>query len=321
MVGNSGSKKDEPRRYFSTLYYSNQESRNSLPTANEQVELAKLKTDYEGTRYQVPLDRENIVDVRALFSEIEEIYANQVSNQGDMRWFREHTLNTEGNDYDYRFWLQYQVEQISAGNRSMRLLKSRSKEFNNTLSKLADLSLKVAENLYQMANDVVSNEITNKNHPLSYLIELNDKVKNDIIIRNKVISIHFQYERDCNNNRITKFVEDKPLFYHLSNTMLQVFFKSIRKSTKLKYFNNKQELIDALAGLDFVDVDGKSIDDLLVDMRNVLLANNNNDLMEKYYVDKFVCETNSFFRKLHNKIGKILKKWSTYYGAVPKKKQ
>jgi len=86
MVGNSGSKKDEPRRYFSTLYYSNQESRNSLPTANEQVELAKLKTDYEGTRYQVPLDRENIVDVRALFSEIEEIYTNQVSNQGDMRW-------------------------------------------------------------------------------------------------------------------------------------------------------------------------------------------------------------------------------------------
>ena len=83
-----------------------------------------------------------------------------------MRWFREHTLNSEGSDYDYRFWLQYQVEEISAGNRSMRLLKSRSKEFNDTLSKLADLTLKVAENLYEMANDVVSNEITNNIHPL-----------------------------------------------------------------------------------------------------------------------------------------------------------
>ena len=294
MVRNTGSNKDEPRKYFSTLYYENQESRTSLPTAKEQAELAKLRTNYEGTRYQIPTDRKDIVDVRALFEEVEEIYATEVSNQGDMRWFREHTLNSEGSDYDYRFWLQYQVEEISAGNRSMRLLKSRSKEFNDTLSKLADLTLKVAENLYEMANDVVSNEITNNIHPLSYLIELNDKVKNDIIIRNKVISIHFQYERDCNNNRITKFVEDKPLFYHLSNTMLQVFFKSIRKSTKLKYFNNKQELIDALAELDFDDIDGKSIDDLLVDMRNVLLAINNNDLMEKYYVDKFVCETNSF---------------------------
>ena len=321
MVGNSGSNKGEPRKYFSTLYYANQESRNSLPTADEQAELAKLKTNYEGTRYQIPTDKENIADVRALFEDIEDIYATEVNKQGDMRWFREHTINTEGSDYDYRFWLQYQVEEISAGNRSMRLLKSRSKEFNDTLSKLADLTLKVAENLYEMANDVVSNEITNNIHPLSYLIELNDKVKNDIIIRNKVISIHFQYERDCNNNRITKFVEDKPLFYHLSNTMLQVFFKSIRKSTKLKYFNNKQELIDALAELDFDDIDGKSIDDLLVDLRNVLLAINNNDLMEKYYVDKFVCETNSFFRKLHNKIGKILKKWSTYYGAVPKRKK
>ena len=321
MVSNSGSKKDEPRKYFSTLYYSNQESRKLLPTAEEQAELAKLKTNYEGTRYQVPLDRGNIVDVRALFREIEEIYATQVSNQGDMRWFREHTVNTEGNDYDYRFWLQYQVEEISAGNRSMRLLKSRSKEFNNTLSKLADLSLKVAENLYQMANDVLSNEITNNIHPLSYLIELNDMVKHDIIIRNKVISIHFQYERDCDNNRITKFVEDKPLFYHLSNTMLQVFFKSIRKSTKLKYFNNKKELIDALAELDFHDVDGKSIDDLLDDLGNELVIRKNRDLIKKYYTNKFVCETNSFFRKLHNKVGKILKKWSIYYGAVPRKKK
>ena len=153
------------------------------------------------------------------------------------------------------------------------------------------------------------------------LIELNDKVKNDIIIRNKVISIHFQYERDCNNNRITKFVEDKPLFYHLSNTMLQVFFKSIRKSTKLKFFNNKKELIDALAELDFHDVDGKSIDDLLDDLGNELVIRKNRDLIKKYYTNKFVCETNSFFRKLQNKVGKILKKWSIYYGAVPRKKK
>ena len=62
MVGDSGSKKGEPRKYFSTLYYANQESRNSLPTAEEQAELAKLKTNYEGTRYQVPADMHNVQD-------------------------------------------------------------------------------------------------------------------------------------------------------------------------------------------------------------------------------------------------------------------
>ena len=100
-----------------------------LPTAEEQAELAKPGTNYEGTRYQIPTDRENIVDVRALFKDIEDIYANsEASNRGDMRWFREHTINTEKVVIMIIDWVLYQVEEISVGNRSMRLLKSRSKE-------------------------------------------------------------------------------------------------------------------------------------------------------------------------------------------------
>ena len=56
MVRNTGSNKGELRKYFSTLYYANQESRTSLPTAKEQAELTKLRTNYEGTRYQIPTE-------------------------------------------------------------------------------------------------------------------------------------------------------------------------------------------------------------------------------------------------------------------------
>ena len=147
MVGNSGSKKGEPRKYFSTLYYANQESRNSLPTAEEQAELAKLKTNYEGTRYQVPADMHNVQDAQKTFEQIDKDYEDNVVNKNKIQWNREHSLEHKNSDYDYRFWLQYQVEEISAGNRSMLLSESRTQEFHDALSKLSSLTLKVAEEL------------------------------------------------------------------------------------------------------------------------------------------------------------------------------
>ena len=233
MVDKSGSKPSEPRRYFSTLYYKNQTLRQKLPTEEEQQELENLLTDYEGKRYQIPDDIDTNVDPRNEVKRIEEDYEKHAKNIGDMRWLREHCLETEGSDYHYRFWLQYQVEQISAGNRSMRLLKSRSKEFNDAMSKLSHLTLEVAENLYTMSRDVVDSDVTNNIHPLAYLIELNDRVKSDIIILNNVKDLHFQYERDCNNNVVKQYVEQKPLFYHLSNTTVSYTHLTLPTSPKV----------------------------------------------------------------------------------------
>ena len=321
MVEKFGSKTSEPRRYFSTLYYKNQTLRQKLPTEEEQQELENLLTDYEGERYQIPDDIDTNVDPRNEVKRIEEEYQKHAKNIGDMRWLREHCLETEGSDYHYRFWLQYQVEQISAGNRSMRLLKNRSKEFNDAMSKLSHLTLEVAENLYTMSRDVVDSDVTNNIHPLAYLIELNDRVKSDIIILNNVKDLHFQYERDCNNNTVKKYVEQKPLFYHLSNTMLQVYFKSIRKSTKLKFFKNKDELLATLADLDVIASEKETFNELLSRLSNELLLAHNQSVASTYYNSKYVCETNSFFRKLHNKIGKVLKKWAKYYGVVPQRRR
>ena len=314
MVKKGGLK--EPRKYFSTLYYGGQESRTKLPTNDEQQELKLLKTDYEGKRYEVPEVMEHVLETKAMFEQIHDDYNTSphitTENKNDMRWLREHSLLTSGNDYDYRFWLQYQVEEISAGNRSMRLVKSRSKEFRDAMSKLSKLTIKVSEHLHSMSLDVINSETTDNIHPLAHLFEVNDKVANDEIPNtlDTIMKKNFQYEINSKNNGLIKYIKEKPLFYHLANSMLQVFFKSIRKSTKLKYFENKQQLIDALADINYTDVDDKTNEQLLSIMRNELAALRNKDAMEKYYVSKYVCETNSFFRKLHNKIGKVLEKWA-----------
>ena len=154
---------------------------------------------------------------------------------------------------------------------------------------------------------VINSDVTNNIHPLAYLIELNNRVKSDIIILNNVKELHFQYERNCDNNIVKQYVEEKPLFYHLSNTMLQVYFKSIRKSTKVKFFQNKDELLETLTHLGVIASKDETFDELLNRLRNELLLAHNQDVANDFYRSKYVCETNSFFRKLHNKIGKVLK--------------
>ncbi|MCH1482217.1 MAG: hypothetical protein L7T81_08270, partial [Candidatus Poseidoniaceae archaeon] len=223
---------EEPRKYFSTLYYDGQESRTELPTNDEQQELKLLKTDYEGKRYKVPADMQNILETKAMFEQIHDDYNTSPhitkENKSDMRWLREHSLMTSGNDYDYRFWLQYQVEEISAGNRSMRLVKSRSKEFRDAMLKLSKLTIKVSEHLHSMSCDVINSETTDNIHPLAYLIEVNDKVANDEIPNtlDTIMRKNFQYEINSKDNGLINHIKEKPLFYHLANSMLQVFFKS-----------------------------------------------------------------------------------------------
>ena len=335
MVEKKGSKEDEPRRYFSTLYYSNQESRTSLPTVDEQAELAKLTTDYEGTRYQVPAGMHDVRDARKLFKEIDEDYDANAANKDDIRWNREHSLDNKNSDYDYRFWLQYQSEEISAGNRSMQLMKSRSKEFRDAMSKLSDLTVEVAENLYSMSYDVVNTDSkTSKLHPLAHLIELNrlmlkesnttTKGLGEIILQRTktwsyVMDINFSFEKD-NGGKNLEYLKEKPLFYHLANTMLQVYFKSIRKSTKLRTFKNNDELIEALNELGYEDTEGKAKKELKQELKEQLLITSDKDLTNKNYKITYVCETNSFFRKLHKKIGKVLSKWTGYYTILPGKK-
>ena len=134
MDEHAGSSLNEPRKYFSTLYYKNQESRQKLPTHNEQAMLKTLKTDYEGMRYQIPKEMEVILNTHHKYQEIDRLYESKIGPNHDIRWNRELTLETKENDYDYRFWLQYEVENMSSGNRSMRLLLDKNNEYEIAVS-------------------------------------------------------------------------------------------------------------------------------------------------------------------------------------------
>ena len=225
---------------------------------------------------------------RQLFKEIDEDYDDNVVNKNNIRWNREHSLEHKNSDYDYRFWLQYQVEEISAGNRSMDLTESRTKEFHDALSELSSLTLKVAEALYSMSNDVVNTDSNpTKQHPLTHLIELNRMMVNDsnttmglgqiVRVKEKSLSqfIHenFSFEKDSGGKSL-EYIKKKPLFYHLANTMLQVYFKSIRKSTKLRSFKDNDELIEALNELGYEDTEGKTKKELKQELKDQLLVTN-----------------------------------------------
>ena len=130
---------------------------------------------------------------------------------------------------------------------------------------------------------------------------MNDRVKSDIIILNNVKDLHFQYERDCNNNTVRQYVEQKPLFYHLSNTMLQVYFKSIRKSTKLKFFKTKDELLATLADLDVIASKQETFNELLSRLSNELLLAHNQMLPTT------TTRANMFVKPIHSFVSYTIK--------------
>ena len=107
--------------------------------------LKTLKTDYEGMRYQIPEEMEVILNTHHKYQEIDRLYESKLGSNHDIRWNRELTLETKENDYDYRFWLQYEVENMSSGNRSMRLLLEKNNEYEIAMAKLSQLSLIFAE--------------------------------------------------------------------------------------------------------------------------------------------------------------------------------
>ena len=123
-------------KYFSTLYYRNEEGRTELPTSEDELERA----DYEGRRYLIPEEMEDVFNSGEKFTEINEIFENKVEEK-DIRFLREYLLKNEKSDYKYRYWLQHEVESMSSGNRSIRILTERDEEENDAMYKLNELAL------------------------------------------------------------------------------------------------------------------------------------------------------------------------------------
>ena len=316
MVKKGGLK--EPRKFFSTLHYKDQERRIEPPTEEEQQQLENLKTDYEGKRYKVPEDMSNVVDTKQNFLLIDGRFKRKVDGKGDENlWKREFSIKDKGNDYDFRFWYQYEIENMASGKRSTRFLKDQSTEYQTAMKTLCSLSMEVSEVLRSMCEDAMKSERADNISPISHLIEMNDKIKNDFKVFGLAQADHLSFELE-NYGKKKKYetkwdyIQQNILFYYLAKEALIVFFKSIRPTEKFRHMK-KSELIEELKGLDFHDVDGKTIRELEKEFKSILKNNPDPALRKKYYQVKYVCETNSLFRKLYRSLGKAFARGSNWY--------
>ena len=322
MVKKGGLK--EPRKFFSTLHYKDQERRIEPPTEEEQQQLESLKTDYEGKRYKVPEDMSNVVHTDSIFSQIEDQFKRKVDGKGDENlWKREFAVKDKGNDYDFRFWYQYEIENMASGKRSMRFLKDQSAEYQTAMRTLCSLSMKVSKVLRSMCEDAMKSDRADNINPISHLIEMNDKVISDFYVFGKAQIRYFSFEQldYGRENPLNKHIQENPLFYHLAKETLIVFFKSIHPTEKFRHMK-KAELIEELKGLDFHDVDGKTNRELKKEIKSILKNNTDPVLRKNYYQVKYVCETNKLFRKLYRSLGKAFAKWTNWYfsSSGPSKK-
>ena len=325
MVKKGGLK--EPRKFFSTLHYKDQERRIEPPTEEEQQHLENLKTDYEGKRYKVPEDMSNVVHTDSIFSQIEDRFKRKVDGKGDENlWKREFAVEDKGNDYDFRFWYQYEIENMASGKRSMRFLKDQSSEYQTAMRTLCSLSMKVSKVLRSMCEDAMKSDRADNINPISHLIEMNDKVISDFSVFGLAQARHLSFELENYGEKKkyeTKwdYIQQNILFYYLAKEALIVFFKSIRPTEKFRYMK-KAELIEELKGLDFHDVDGKTNRELKKEIKSILENNTDPVLRKNYYQVKYVCETNKLFRKLYRSLSKAFANWTHWYfsSSGPSKK-
>ena len=242
MASNKVNERYGAAKYFSTLYYKNQEWRDlELPTAEEELE----KTDYEGKRYQVPEEMENVIGKMSekKFTEINEFKEHKVGQQ-DIRYFRKHLLENEKSDYKYRFWLQHEVESMSSGNRSIRILTERDEEEGEAMWKLNELTLKLAGEILDYTKRTLSknyrkiNPSAKRIPPQSRLHKWNESISSNLESLDWFVerinlnhgNIDFNSIQDNRNDERKNI----PIFWDLARESLSILFKTINETESLR---------------------------------------------------------------------------------------
>ena len=328
MAGHPSKEEEElPARYFSSLYYDKQQKRGlpnqpGLPTVEELAELEKLKTDYEGKSYDIPPEMLDITDAKKKFEEIDQARKNAGLGSKDIRFFRQHVIDNKGSDYDYRYWLQYEVESMAAGKRSKRILKERDTEYEQAMKKLYELSLNISKSLVSLSekNSQISLTGANKNAWL-LLKEWNEQAATDQI-SSKYIKMdkRFDAEFESEDSELQNQIKENPLFYLIAKECISVLFKSLNHVSRLrslkKIREEKNELKQFLPNIDFEIKQGETKKDadrfLRVQLNEELSKPENSTKRDKFYYNSFVCETNILFGKLVDRIVSTLTSWHSY---------
>ena len=327
MAGHPSKKKEElPARYFSSLYYDKQQKRGlpnqpGLPTVEELAELEKLKTDYEGKRYDIPTEMLDITNSKKKFEEIDDARQKVAieSNSEDIRFFRQHVINNKRSDYDYRYWLQYEVESMAAGKRSKRILTERDTEYEQAMKKLYELSLDISNSLVSIHNNNRQPNLTESTNAFLLLKEWNDYVVGDDVFFNLIKKSRFAGEFEFSDSELQNQINDNPLFYLIAKESVSVLFKSLNQVRRLRGLNkirSEEKSKKYLPNIDFERAEGVTKKDsdrsLRAQLNKELSKPENSDKVEFFYYDSFVSETNSFFRKLVKQIDSVLTFWFSH---------
>jgi hypothetical protein len=241
------------RGHFSRLYFKNQEKRRGLDN------LGSLeKTDYEGRRYVVPEEALNdTISFEEIDNKLKHAWQNlkkqnPLNTEEDIRLLREMQWNQEGSDYEYRFWLQNEVEKTWTGQRSLKILMSLNNELNAAQETWNALSIDFAKELSEFIDHLVEiklqkdhalNTISNQ-HKDSSKLELKEifepispskstlsKQINDNTDSTESIQIDLTEYFDKTQ---AKHEESKKIIKSLSKTTIKVLFQTINKTQRTR---------------------------------------------------------------------------------------
>jgi hypothetical protein len=306
-----------PPSFFSTLYYNNQEGRNKLPSTDEEIlELQKSITDYEGKRYdQIPeWAMSDEMDSKEKFGEIEEYRKSHVEEE-DIRFFRKHLLEHKDNDYDYRYWLQYGVEEMSAGNRSMRILTERDREEEKATDELYRLTQKLSTSIYKFTKGSrLKGESTKK--AFAKIFKWNNEIAKD----EDHLSLLFDKNIPENSIKLLQSenrwaeIKSQPLFWLIARETWIAYFQTINEIENLKPIGC---LKDQLAKINIADHESLTNKELKRSIWDELNKPKNNRYLRDFTNVSFVCAGNQLFSKLQRRLLKKIGNWSYFYNNCP----
>ena len=306
------------RGHFSRLYFKNQETRRGLDN------LGSLeKTDYEGKRYVVP---EVALNDTISFEEIDNKLRsawdnlkkqNPPNTEEDIRLLREIQWNQEGSDYEYRFWLQNEVEKTWTGQRSLKILMSLNNELNAAQETWDALSIDFAKELKNLIDHLYSLKLKKEAILPTLSPEHDDfqKLNTNINSQRRV-----KEGEAISLGSLTKEKQSELMIRNISKATIRVLFQTINKTqrTLADACNslNKSELIGYLNQLEMrYDPTNKNNRQLREKLENLLDRKENIELKNRIHQPRYTFSDtpSSFLLKLYPQILDIVQPSRDYF--------
>ena len=289
-MANSDAEHELPPPYFSNLYFLGQEARRKLPT-HEESHLMQ-PSDYEGQRYVVPEHLLSLQDPRDYFERVQTKFEDR--KEKDIRWYRKHAIDTTGTDYEYRFWLQYEVEKMAAGERSIKILNDLDNEYETAMEVMDSLLKKFAS---AFASDCSNLAKKTTLEALGKLWHKNKSLVESKPVLEKFLNQKFVGELKRNDDNFRKKLEEYPLFFYFGRITLQRVFKLVRPVEYLPR-KTKSELLDLLNELDIKSTNKQTVKELYSILHEELSRDEHKQFKKSLYCVGFTCAVHLLFDRM-----------------------